>query len=98
MTPTNDFVINLAKGAGEILRDGYGKRHQIDYKGPIDLVTEIDRQSEDYIVQKIRERFPSHSIIAEESGYIEGKEESRWYIDPVDGTSNYAKGLPMFAV
>jgi myo-inositol-1(or 4)-monophosphatase len=98
MTPTKNFVINLSKGAGNILREGYGKKHQIDYKGPIDLVTEIDKQSEDYIVKKIRERFPSHSIIAEESGTHEGSKGNRWFIDPVDGTSNYAHGLPMFAV
>jgi myo-inositol-1(or 4)-monophosphatase len=98
MTPSKDFVISLSKGAGEILRDGFGKKHQIDYKGPIDLVTEIDRQAEDYIVKRIQDKFPSHSIIAEESGNHTGKKESRWFIDPVDGTSNYAHGLPMFAV
>ncbi|MDO9546197.1 MAG: inositol monophosphatase family protein [Pelolinea sp.] len=98
MTPTKDFIVALSKGAGDILREGYGKKHQIDHKGPIDLVTEIDRRAEDYIVKIIRESFPTHSIIAEESGVLDGEKEKRWYIDPVDGTSNYASGLPMFAV
>ena len=98
MTPTKDFIVDLSKGAGDILREGYGKKHQIDHKGPIDLVTEIDRKTEDYIVKRIRKRFPTHSIIAEEGGALEGEKEKRWYIDPVDGTSNYASGLPMFAV
>ena len=97
MKQTIEFITNLAKGAGEILRAGYGEVHQIDYKGPINLVTEVDKQAEDYIVSKIREPFPSHSIIAEESGKLDGEKEKRWFIDPVDGTSNYARGLPLFA-
>ena len=73
MEPTQEFIINLAKGAGEILRAGYGKEHQIDFKGPVDLVTEIDRQAEDFIVHKIRKAFPNHSIIAEEGGELDGE-------------------------
>jgi len=98
MKPTLEFIINLAKGAGEILRAGYGKEHIINFKGPIDMVTEIDRQAEDFIVHKIREAFPGHSILTEESGELDGEKEKRWFIDPVDGTSNYARGLQMFAV
>ena len=97
MNPTIEFITNLAKGAGEILRAGYGEVHQIDFKGPIDMVTEVDKQAEDHIVSKIREPFPSHSIIAEESGKLDGEKDKRWFIDPVDGTSNYARGLPLFA-
>ena len=97
MNPTIEFITNLAKGAGEILRAGYGEVHQIDFKGPIEMGTEVDKQAEDYIVSKIREPFPSHSIIAEESGKLDGEKEKRWFIDPVDGTSNYARGLPLFA-
>lgn len=98
MEPTLEFIINLSKGAGNILRAGYGKEHHIVLKGPVDLVTEIDRQAEDFIIHKIREAFSDHSIIAEESGKLEGKKEKRWFIDPLDGTSNYSRGLPMFAV
>jgi myo-inositol-1(or 4)-monophosphatase len=96
--PTIDFLIDLSKEAGEILKDGFGKVHQIQYKGQINLVTEIDRQSEDLLISRIHAAFPNHSIVAEESGFHDGDNEHRWFIDPVDGTSNYAKGFPLFCV
>ncbi len=98
MQPSLDFLIKLSKEAGEILKKGFGKSHQIEYKGPIDLVTEIDHQSEELLVSRIRNAYPDHSIITEESGFLDGQSDRRWYIDPVDGTSNYAKGFPMFCV
>jgi myo-inositol-1(or 4)-monophosphatase len=98
MQPKIDYLINLARQAGKILKNGFGKEHQITYKGPIDLVTEIDRMAEALIVEQIRKEFPQHSIVAEESGFLDGQNEHRWFIDPVDGTSNYAKGFPMFCV
>jgi len=98
MLPSIDFLIELSKEAGEILKAGFGQEHQVTYKGPIDLVTEIDRKSEDLLVGRIRAAFPQHSIVAEESGFLDGQNEHRWFIDPVDGTSNYAKGFPMFCV
>ena len=98
MQPNIDFLATLAKEAGEILKQGYGKEHQISYKGPINLVTEVDRKSEDMLIERILGAFPDHSIVAEESGYFEGKNDHRWFIDPVDGTSNYAKGFPIFCV
>lgn len=96
--PTLEFFIDISKQAGEILRGGYGKEHQVRYKGPIDLVTEIDHRSEELLVNRIRTAFPQHSIVAEESGLTQGDGEHRWYIDPVDGTSNYSRGVPMFCV
>ncbi len=98
MQPKVDFLVALSKEAGEILKQGYGKEHQITYKGPINVVTEVDRQSEDMLIERILGAFPDHSIIAEESGFFEGKNDHCWFIDPVDGTSNYAKGFPMFCV
>lgn len=98
MQPSIDFMKQLALEAGQILKEGYGKDHQVTYKGPIDLVTEIDRKSEDLLVKRIRETYPKHSIVAEESGLLDGQNENRWFIDPVDGTSNYAKGFPIFCV
>lgn len=87
----------LARQAGNILRAGYQQEHQVDYKGVIDLVTEIDRQSEEYLLGEIRKQFPDHQILAEESG---GKRGGRhqWYIDPLDGTVNYAHHIPIFCV
>lgn len=98
MQPTIDFMIDLSKQAGEILKEGYGKTHQVQYKGPTDLVTEIDHKSEALLVSRIQAAFPTHSIITEETGFRQGSSDHRWYIDPVDGTSNYSRGVPMFCV
>jgi myo-inositol-1(or 4)-monophosphatase len=98
MEPTLSEIEILARNAGEILRAGYGRRHQINYKGLIDLVTEIDKQSEAYLLGEIRQRFPSHRIVAEESGAWDGQECCLWHIDPLDGTVNYAHGVPFFSV
>jgi myo-inositol-1(or 4)-monophosphatase len=98
MTPTLTELEFMARQAGEILRAGYGKRIQISSKGAIDLVTEIDRQSEKYLLGEIHRRYPGHHIMAEESGEISGKDCCLWYIDPLDGTVNYAHHVPIFSV
>jgi len=96
-TPTLSYIERLARQAGQILRAGYQQEHQVDYKGVIDLVTEIDRKSEDYLLGEIRKDFPDHNILAEESGGTRG-DGQQWYIDPLDGTVNYAHNIPIFAV
>jgi myo-inositol-1(or 4)-monophosphatase len=89
----------VAREAGAILRDGLGGPRQIAYKGLVDLVTEMDKRSEATIVSAITSQFPDHRIVAEEgSGPREGDSPYRWLIDPLDGTTNYAHGLPHFAV
>jgi len=98
MQPTLDDLYLLAREAGAILRGGYGLRHTITHKGRIDLVTEYDKRSEAYLLGQIHERFPGHTIVSEESGRKEGLAESCWYIDPLDGTTNYAHGMPIFCV
>jgi myo-inositol-1(or 4)-monophosphatase len=98
MKPKITDLENLAFGAGKILKEGYGSNFQIDMKGKIDLVTEIDRRSEDYLVGAIRSQFPSHKVITEERGVIQGENSQVWYIDPLDGTVNYAHGVPIFSV
>ncbi len=98
MHPSIEDLIDLARGAGEILREGYGKRHQIDRKGRIDLVTEVDHASETYLVSQIQARFPEHTIDTEESGLLSGIDHACWYIDPLDGTTNYAHDIPVFSV
>lgn len=95
--PTLADIERLARQAGQILRAGYEQEHQVDYKGVIDLVTEIDRQSEDYLLGEIRKSFPDHHILAEESGGSRDGED-QWYIDPLDGTVNYAHNIPFFSV
>ena len=87
----------LARQAGEILRVGYEKEHQVHYKGVIDPVTEIDRQSEEFLLAEIRKDFPEHNIMAEESGGTRSGGH-QWYIDPLDGTVNYAHNIPIFSV
>ncbi len=96
--PTLDQMITWARGAGEILRAGYGKSHQVNRKGRIDLVTEMDGKSEAYLLEQVRSHFPQHTIESEESGLLNGVSGSCWYIDPLDGTTNYAHDLPIFSV
>jgi myo-inositol-1(or 4)-monophosphatase len=96
--PTQADLERMARQAGQILHQGYEKDHQVSYKSAIDLVTEIDHQSEDFLIGEVRRQFPGHHILAEESGALDGQGEHLWLIDPLDGTVNYAHGVPMFCV
>lgn len=98
MTPTLSEIERLAREAGAILRAGYNKEHQVNYKGVIDLVTEVDHQSEDFLLGEIQSKHPGHHIFAEESGIIQGNDEHIWFVDPLDGTVNYAHQIPIFCV
>ena len=93
-----EFAEDVAKGAGEILRRNYGRKQSIRYKGEINLVTEVDRQSEAYIVERIRSSFPDHGILSEETPEILSSSSYRWIVDPLDGTTNYAHNYPCFCV
>jgi myo-inositol-1(or 4)-monophosphatase len=90
--------IQAAFRGGDILRRHYGHLFAIRKKGAIDLVTTADIESERAIVETIRSAFPDHAILAEEAGPIDGLPEMRWIIDPLDGTTNFAHGLGIFAV
>ncbi len=70
----------------------------MELKGEIDLVTEIDHQSEEFILDEIGRRFPGHAVLSEESGGRAGSAEQLWYVDPLDGTLNYSHGLAIFSV
>jgi myo-inositol-1(or 4)-monophosphatase len=98
LEPKREDIIRIARQAGEMLRAGLNKPHQVEYKSAIDPVTEMDRKSETFIIEQIRKQFPDHAIITEESGYLAGEDGSCWYVDPLDGTSNYSHGLPIFSV
>lgn len=98
MQTTLSYIETLARTAGAILRGGYNKEHQVNYKGVIDPVTEIDHQSEAYLLGEVQRDFPDHHILSEESGVIEGNDEHVWFIDPLDGTVNYAHHIPIFTV
>lgn len=96
--PTREQVLALARNAGAILREHYEKGFEIGYKGVIDIVTEVDHLSETYLLGEVQRLFPDHQIFAEESGQYEGHADHIWYIDPLDGTVNYAHGVPIFSV
>lgn len=88
----------IARQAGALLRGFYEKGVTAEYKGDVDLVTEADRASEALIVGKLNAAFPDHGIYGEE-GTREGLDsEYRWYVDPLDGTTNFAHGFPAFCV
>lgn len=86
-----------AETAGAILKNGFGKPHQITRKSAIDLVTEYDLKSEEAIARIILAAFPDHALMGEENG-LKGRADSpwQWYIDPLDGTTNFAHGHPFF--
>jgi myo-inositol-1(or 4)-monophosphatase len=96
--PTLADLERLARQAGQILSESYEKDHQVDFKGVIDLVTEVDHASEKFLISEINRQFPGHSFLAEESGASVAKSEHLWIIDPLDGTVNYAHGVPLFCV
>jgi myo-inositol-1(or 4)-monophosphatase len=91
------FVVDLAREAGAILREGLEHPREITFKGRADLVTDIDLRSERLIVHALNEHFPDHAVVGEEGG---GSADARyvWLVDPLDGTTNYAHGYPVFGV
>ena len=95
-----NIVIEAALEAGKFLKENVGKVKNIERKfgQEINLVTEIDKQSEALIIKKIKEHFPDHAILGEESGANVSASEYRWIIDPLDGTTNYTLGLPLYSV
>jgi myo-inositol-1(or 4)-monophosphatase len=93
------LAIELARAAGELLRGELLGPRRIAYKGsPTNLVTEMDARVETLIVDRLLADFPDDAILAEERGARAGRSGRRWIIDPLDGTTNYAHGLPLYAV
>ena len=97
---TLEAIQGVARQVGAMQRENLGRLDLVtDLKSTsIDLVTEIDRRSDDMIVGFLRQEYPTHAILAEESGVSGQESDYRWVIDPLDGTTNYAQGLPIFAV
>jgi myo-inositol-1(or 4)-monophosphatase len=91
-------AVEIAREAGALLANYYERRVAFESKGEFDLVTEADRASEKLIVERLSSHFPSHGILAEEGGGHESASEYRWYVDPLDGTTNFAHSFPMFNV
>jgi myo-inositol-1(or 4)-monophosphatase len=90
--------VEIAREAGALLSKYFERRVSFELKGEHDLVTEADRASEQLVVERLRAHFPAHSIVAEEGGGHNGKSEYCWYVDPLDGTTNFAHGFPMYNV
>jgi len=88
----------MAREAGALLMEYFRQRVKIEYKGDVDLVTVADRKSEALILERIRKQFPSHDVMGEEGTRIETGSEFQWYVDPLDGTTNFAHGYPVFSV
>lgn len=92
-------IIQISKEAGELIRNSFGKSYSVEFKtNELNLVTETDKASEKMITDFIRKKYPSHGILAEEGSELNKSAEYLWVIDPLDGTTNFAHGLPIFAV
>ena len=98
MHQLKNFAVELAHKAGALLMKKFDQSIEIHYKGDINLVTEADKMSENLIIAAIRQNFPDHGILSEESPAILDGSSVRWIIDPLDGTTNYAHGYPVFCV
>jgi myo-inositol-1(or 4)-monophosphatase len=93
-----ETATEIAREAGGLLNTFLERKIGFELKGDFDLVTEADRASERLVVERLSSYFPSHSIEAEEGTGHEGKSEYRWFVDPLDGTTNFAHGFPVFNV
>ena len=89
---------SIAREAGGLLMDYFRQRVKIEYKGEADLVTVADRSSEKLIRARIADLWPAHDIMGEEEGLVDTGSDYRWYVDPLDGTTNFAHGFPVFCV
>jgi myo-inositol-1(or 4)-monophosphatase len=98
MKPTLFDLEVLARQAGAILRSYYGRSLKVSHKGLVDLVTEADQRSESFLLGEIQRQYSGQRIISEETGGVPGSDGHVWYIDPLDGTVNYAHNIPIFAV
>ena len=91
-------MAEIAREAGALLMEHFRRRVQIEYKGEADLVTIADRKSEALIRERIHGHWPMHSVLGEEGGLQEVGSDYRWYVDPLDGTTNFAHSFPVFCV
>jgi myo-inositol-1(or 4)-monophosphatase len=89
---------SLALEAGRHIRQSVSNMGRVDYKGRADLVTDVDRKAEEIILGGIRQAYPGHTVLAEESGENLAQSDFRWIVDPIDGTTNFVHGYPIFAV
>lgn len=99
MKPDKEFIQKIARNAGKIVMKHYGKASVSHTKSDEkQIVTKADLESEEYIIKTIKQKYPSHGFIAEESGEEHKDKDGVWIIDPIDGTTNFSQNLPLFAV
>ena len=91
-------AVAVAREAGALLKENFGRDQEVDYKGRINLVTEMDRRSEQLIIARLNAAFPGDDILAEEGGGGRSGSERLWIVDPLDGTTNYAHEYPVWSV
>ncbi len=94
-----DTAVAIAREVGALLRDGFGREKEITEKATaVDWVTQYDQQAEALIVSRLRAAYPDHTLVGEEGGTTAGSSPYTWHIDPLDGTTNFAHGFPVFCV
>lgn len=95
---TLQIARQIARQAGAFIKSGRTRGLTIEHKGEVDLVTDCDRASEAFIVAELKKQFSDHRIVGEEGSNINAEGAYSWFIDPIDGTTNFAHGLPWYAV
>jgi myo-inositol-1(or 4)-monophosphatase len=93
-----ETAVEIAREAGALLANFFERKVAFELKGDFDLVTEADRSSERLVIERLRSHFPSHGIVAEEGGGHTSPSDFRWFVDPLDGTTNFAHGFPIYNV
>src|SRR5580700_4943612 len=94
-----ETAVKAALAAGQLIRERVGHIKRIDYKSAFNIVTDVDKSSEAIILETLRSKFPDDDFIAEEGGHMEvGRSDRKWFIDPLDGTTNFTHSYPFFAV
>ncbi len=94
----SEIAAGIAHDAGSLLKYYFERRVTFEMKGEFDLVTEADKASEKLVVERLKQHFPDHGIVAEEGGGHESRSDYRWYVDPLDGTTNFAHSYPVWNV
>src|SRR5438067_8122903 len=99
MGRAREVAVQAARGAGDLLRRRIDSIREVRHKSAVDIVTDVDLQSEREVCDALSAAFPTHSILGEEGGARVGSDPRfRWIVDPLDGTTNYAHGFPFFCV
>jgi len=94
-----DIALEAGAKAGDIIRENFHKKKLIDYKGRINLVTNVDKEAEKEVIETISKYYPEHNILTEETEYAQDASQPfRWVIDPLDGMTNYVHGFPFVCV